>query len=105
MGYSSGSRRSLTSAPSTGAAADQGRYGYGGGNKKQGMPKGIGHYYDVISAIKTRAEGSPTSRHMVFSVNMLGGVGRGVSQFGSPGLSKPDGVRRFAPYFFWSRFP
>lgn len=104
MGYSSGSRRSLTSAPPTGAAADQGRYGYGGGTKKQGMPKGIGHYYDVISQIKSRAEGSPTSRHMVFSVNMLGGVGRGMSQFGSPGISKPDGLTRFSPYYFWSRF-
>lgn len=103
MGYSSGSRRSLTSAPSTGAAADQGLYGYGGGNKKQGMPKGIGHYYDVITFIKSKAEGTPKGRSTVFSVNMLGGVGRGMSQFGSPGISKPDGLKRFAPYNFWTR--
>ena len=97
MGRSVGSSRSLLSAPATSYAADQG-LGTGGGMKKQGLPIGIGHYHDVIWFIKTKAQGTEAGRKMVFAQNMLGGIGRGRSQFGSPGLSKPDGLRRFAPY-------
>ena len=107
MGYSSGARRSITSAPSTGHAADQGLYGYAGGSaKKQGLPKGVGHFHDVIRFMKSKAEGTARSRQTVFAVNMLGGVGAGRSQFRTANTyANPDGVRRFDPYYFWDSYP
>ena len=99
------STRSSLSAPNSGSAAKQSRYGWGGGSKLQGIARGVSTSYSVVNAVRTNAIGSARNRQTVFSTNMLGGVGAGKSQFNS-GMTyaKPDGARRFAPYFFWD-FP
>jgi hypothetical protein len=43
---------------------------------------------------------------MVYAQNQLGGIGAGRSMFNTSNTyARPDGVKRFAPYFFWDRFP
>ncbi len=99
------STRSSLSAPNSGSAAKQSRYGWGGGSKLQGLARHVDQHHSVVNAVYTNAINSARTRQTVFSINMLGGVGAGKSQFSS-GMSyaKPDGARRFAPYFFWD-FP
>lgn len=64
----------------------------GGGNKKQGLPSTIGR---IASIDYTRSFGN--NRDVVFSVNQLGGVGKGRSMFSSSadGVSKP---KTFDPF-------
>jgi hypothetical protein len=80
--------------------------GYGGGNKKAGIPtNGIGKLALNDRFIKINAYTSTMQRRMVFSTNTLGGVGVGHSQFSnSTTYAHPDGVRRFKPYLFnWKK--
>ena len=94
MGYS----YTGTSGANSGSAAKQSPCGNGGGSKKQGLVHSNFRYYNVVNFIKSKAEGTPLGRQTVYAVNMLGGVGRGKSQFGQAGLYRPDGARRFAPF-------
>lgn len=50
------------------------------GNKLQGIPPSVGvDYHNNYNSIKSRISGS--KRDVVFSVNQLGGIGRGYSAF------------------------
>ena len=96
------STRSSLSAPNSGSAAKQSRYGWGGGSKLQGIARLVSQHHSVVNTVYTNAIGDARRRQTVFSMNMLGGVGAGKSPFNSASTyAKPDGVRRFAPYFFW----
>ncbi len=80
--------------------------GYGGGKKKSGLAThGIGVLGTNVRAMKINAYTTPMQRRMIFSVNQLGGVGVGRSQFSNASTyAHPDGVRRFKPYLFnWKR--
>jgi hypothetical protein len=99
------STRSSLSAPNSGSAAKQSKYGWGGGSKLQGLARLVDQRYSSINPVRIHAIGTPRQRSTVFSVNMLGGVGAGKSQFPtSPTYGNYGGVRRFAPYHFWD-FP
>jgi hypothetical protein len=94
------------SAFAAGGSYKQSKYGSGGGAKKQGLQVGVGHYHDVFRWLKTKPIGTPRSRQMVYAQNQLGGIGAGRSMFNTSNTyARPDGVKRFAPYFFWDRFP
>ena len=98
------SLRVSTSAPNAGSAAKQSACGWGGGMKKQGLVHSNFRFHNVVRHIKTKAEGTPDGRRTIHFNNMLGGVGRGRSQFGLAGVFKPDGARKFAPYLFKCNF-
>ena len=81
-------------------------YGEGGGNILQGIAPTNGRQHDVIRHRNIRADGNEITRQTVFAVNMLGGIGANRSQFRTANsYAKPDGVKRFEPYYFWSLFP
>ena len=99
------STRSSLSAPNSGTAAKQSKYGWGGGSKLQGLARMVDQRYSSVNHVYINAINTPRQRQTVFSINMLGGVGAGKSQFNSAmSYAKPDGVRRYPPYFFWD-FP
>jgi hypothetical protein len=71
----------------------------------QGLARMVDQRYSSVNHVYINAINTPRQRQTVFSINMLGGVGAGKSQFNSAmSYAKPDGVRRYPPYFFWD-FP
>jgi hypothetical protein len=71
-----------------------------GGNKKQGIAPTVGKDHWADSAIQIRADGTAATRALIISMNQLGGVGRGYSQFYSPNIANPRGPKRFESYVF-----
>jgi len=64
-----------------------------GGNKKQGLPLGVGHYsYEQYRKIKTKAMGD--KREFIFTLRQLSGVGRHKTPF----IAGADGIHAREPY-------
>jgi hypothetical protein len=81
----------------------QSKYGNAGGSKKSGLApsNGRGDGHNVVRFIRTKALVSAADRQIIYTMNMLGGIGAGKSQFNtSNNYARPDGVTRRAPYTF-----
>jgi len=73
-----------------------------GGNKKQGLASTIG--LDPFANVAIRTNSYGTKRDYIFTMNQLGGVGAGQSQFNVAGTyTKKDGLAYKAPYEFKMR--
>jgi hypothetical protein len=72
-----------------------------GGDKKQGIPSRVGLDNWANPAIQILANGSVRGRSTIFTMNQLGGVGAGRSQFqvASSWTMNLGGVRRIKPYY------
>ena len=71
-----------------------------GGSRKQGLTSTVGKDHWAATAIQTHAVGTQAGRSTIFSMNQLGGIGRGMSQFTIPNISSARGVHRVPPYVF-----
>ena len=77
------------------------RLGNAGGNKKSGLVHSNYRYHNVVHHIKTKALVNAADRQIIYTMNMLGGIGAGKSQFNTSNTyARPDGVTRRAPYTF-----
>lgn len=71
------------------------------GSRKQGIPSNIGRDHWANRSISILANGTVQGRNTVFSMNQLGGVGAGNSQFRTANsYARKDGARIRMPYIY-----
>jgi hypothetical protein len=95
------------SAFAAGGSYKASKYGNAGGSKKSGLvpSNGRGDGHNIVNWTRTKASVSEKDRQIIYTVNMLGGIGAGRSQFNTANTyARPDGVRRRRPYNFWRMF-